>query len=70
MSKEKNEFKKAKEKLCYKKENGGKFISDAEMKKCESFSKGYKEYLNKAKTERENVAYVLNDIKHYKYIKK
>lgn len=64
MSKEKNEFKKAKEKLCYKKENGGKFISDAEMKKCESFSKGYKEYLNKAKTERENVAYVLNDIKN------
>ena len=64
MSKEKNEFKKIKEKLCYKRENGGKSISDAEMKKSQSFAEGYKDYLNKAKTERENVTYVLNDIKN------
>ena len=64
MSKEKNKFKELKEKLCYKKENGGKLISEKKMKEIQDFADGYKDYLNKAKTERENIAYVLNDIKN------
>lgn len=69
MSKEKNDFKKIKDALFYKRENGGKIIPEAEMKKCEEFAEDYKDYLNKAKTERENVTYVLNDIKDKGFVK-
>ncbi len=63
MDKKSNSIKKLKDKLFYKRENGGKILLPEELKKCEDFSIGYKDYLNKAKTERENVTYVLNEIK-------
>ncbi len=68
MNAKKSDFKKIKEALCYKKENGGKIISEKEMKECSSFAEDYKNYLNKAKTERENVIYVLNEIKRNGFV--
>lgn len=47
------------EKLFLKKVNGGKELSESEMKKCDKFSQEYKDFLNKSKTERENVNYIL-----------
>ena len=43
------------EKLFDKKENGWKKINDEEKKKIFEYSKGYMDFLNKAKTEREFV---------------
>ncbi len=63
MNTEKNEVKLLKEKLFLKRKSGGKVLSETELKKCDDFSSGYKDYLNKAKTERENVAYVLQKAK-------
>ena len=48
-----------KEKLFTKRENIRKILSDNEFGECENFSTGYKEFLNKSKTERETVNYVL-----------
>ena len=48
-----------KEKLLMKKESGAKKISEDELKKADSFCEEYKNFLNKAKTEREAVAYTL-----------
>ena len=55
----KNKEKNLREKLFLKKTNGGKELSESEMKKCDKFSIEYKNFLNKSKTERENVNYIL-----------
>lgn len=54
-----NEFKKLKEALFCKKNHGANVMSDDELSKCYDFAEGYKDYLNQAKTERENVSFVL-----------
>ncbi len=54
-----NKAKELKEKLFAKRSNGGKTLSVEELIKCENFGTGYKDFLNKSKTERENVSYVL-----------
>lgn len=54
-----DKVKELKEKLFSKRANGGKILSVEELIKCEDFSTGYKDFLNKSKTERENVNYVL-----------
>lgn len=61
MSEKNSEYKALKKKLCYGRKNGGKILTDKELKLCEEFSVGYKDYLNKAKTERENVSFVLKE---------
>ena len=61
MSEKNSEYKALKKKLCYERKNGGKILTDKELKLCEEFSVGYKDYLNKAKTERENVSFVLKE---------
>ena len=45
--------KELKEKLFNKKENGIDFMSDDELKICDDFCEGYKEFLYNNKTERE-----------------
>ncbi len=54
-----NNAKELKEKLFSKRANGGKTLSVEELLKCEDFGSGYKDFLDKSKTERENVSYVL-----------
>lgn len=63
MEKEKNELELLKEKLFAKRENGGKVMTAEEMQKTEDFSIGYKDFLNKSKTEREAATYVLGKAK-------
>ncbi len=48
-----NEAKELQEKLFYRKKNLGKTMSDADLKKADKFSEGYKSFLDKGKTERE-----------------
>jgi aspartyl aminopeptidase len=52
-----------KKSLFYKKKNAGILLKDDEMKKCDKFCDDYKDFLNKAKTEREAVEYVLELVK-------
>ena len=49
--------KELKELLFDKKENGVDFMSDNELKVCDDFCEGYKEFLFKCKTEREVAAW-------------
>lgn len=56
---EKNEAKALKEKLLIKKESGAKRVSAEETAKADEFCEDYKEFLDKAKTEREAVAYAI-----------
>lgn len=58
---EKSTAKDLKEKLFLKKENAFKRMTDAEVKKCEKFCEGYKQFLDKAKTEREAVVYIVRE---------
>ncbi len=55
--------KELKEKLLLKKNHGGLVLSEDDLSKVEKFSVGYKEFLNKSKTEREAVNYVLKIVK-------
>ena len=54
-----NEIKKLKENLFCQRKHGGNVLSSDEISECYDFAEGYKDYLNKAKTERENVSFVL-----------
>lgn len=51
--------KELKEKLFANRANGGKALSVGELAQCEDFAEGYKVFLDKCKTERENVSFVL-----------
>ena len=62
MSKEKTEGKKLSEALLSKKENAFLKMTDEEIKKCDEFCEGYKEFLNASKTEREAVEFAVNII--------
>lgn len=53
--KEKTDGEKLAEKLLTKKKNGALMLSDEKIKKADKFSEGYKDFLDKAKTEREAV---------------
>lgn len=68
MSDKNGEIKTLKSKLCYERKNGCKILNDDELKSCEEFSVGYKDYLNKAKTERENVSFVLEQAKKHGFV--
>lgn len=63
MAKEKSIAKELKNDLFYTKKNAGLIIKDDEIKKSESFSEKYKNFLNKAKTEREAIEYTLEVVK-------
>lgn len=58
MSKEKSNGQLLKEKLFYEPKHAAEAISDDEIKNADEFSEEYKNFLNKAKTEREAVKYV------------
>lgn len=66
---EKNEVKTLKEKLFTRREHGAKVLSKEEMKNSKDFSVGYKDFLNKSKTESEAVAYVLEKAKKFGFEK-
>lgn len=66
---EKNEVKTLKEKLFTRREHGAKVLSKEEMKNSQDFSVGYKDFLNKSKTESEAVAYVLEKAKKFGFEK-
>ena len=52
---DKKEIKKLQEKLFYKKENAFNVATEKEAKRVEEYAKGYKTFLDNAKTEREAV---------------
>ena len=63
MSKEKSRAEELKEKLFYNPKHASEVISQEETDKADAFCEEYKNFLNKAKTEREAVAYVLEKAK-------
>lgn len=63
MSKEKSRAEELKEKLFYNPKHASEIISQEETDKADTFCEEYKNFLNKAKTEREAVVYVLEKAK-------
>lgn len=63
MSKEKSRAEELKEKLFYNPKHASEVISQEETDKADAFCDEYKSFLNKAKTEREAVVYVLEKAK-------
>lgn len=63
MSKEKSRAEELKEKLFYNPKHASEVISQEETDKADVFCEEYKSFLNKAKTEREAVVYVLEKAK-------
>lgn len=63
MSKEKSRAEELKEKLFYNPKHASEVISQEETDKADAFCDEYKNFLNKAKTEREAVVYVLEKAK-------
>ena len=63
MSKEKSRAEELKEKLFYNPKHASEAISQEETDKADAFCEEYKNFLNKAKTEREAVVYVLEKAK-------
>ncbi len=59
MSKEKTVGNELKDSLFFKKENAVLKLTEEEVKKCDEFCEGYKDFLNQAKTEREAVEYAV-----------
>ncbi|MGN0690782.1 MAG: aminopeptidase, partial [Oscillospiraceae bacterium] len=57
--KEKSEAKLLQEKLCMKKKNGLLRADDSVMEKTGVFCEGYKDFLDRSKTEREAVEYAV-----------
>ncbi|MBE6889651.1 MAG: aminopeptidase [Ruminococcaceae bacterium] len=58
MAKKENTSKELKEKLFMNKKNAALIMSDADLKKCDKFCEGYKQFLDAAKTEREATAFI------------
>ena len=63
MAEKKDEIKKIKEKLLVQHKNGYHVISDKMFKACDKFCEGYKDFMNKAKIEREAVIYSIELLK-------
>ena len=63
MSKEKSRAEELKEKLFYNPKHASEVISQEETDKADAFCEEYKNFLNKAKTEREAVVYILEKAK-------
>ena len=68
MSKEKSKAEELKEKLFYVPKHASEVISQSETDKADEFCEEYKSFLNKAKTEREAVIYVLDKAKRNGYV--
>lgn len=58
---EKTEAQELKEKLFLKREHCSLVMSDEEIKKCDAFCEGYKDFMSKAKMEREAVEYAVSE---------
>lgn len=63
MAEKKDTAKKLKEKLLMQRKNAYHRISDKDLKACEKFCEGYKDFMNKAKIEREAVIYSIELLK-------
>lgn len=68
MSKEKSRAEELKEKLFYNPKHASEVISQEETDKADAFCEEYKSFLNKAKTEREAVVYVLEKAKKNDFV--
>ncbi len=68
MSKKKSKAEELKEKLFYVPKHASEVISQSETDKADEFCEEYKSFLNKAKTEREAVIYVLDKAKKNGYV--
>lgn len=68
MSKEKSRAEELKEKLFYNPKHASEVISQEETDKADTFCEEYKNFLNKAKTEREAVVYVLEKAKRNGFV--
>lgn len=62
-TKKENTAKELKEQLFLQKKNAYLRMSDADIKKCDKFCEGYKQFLDAAKTEREAVVFVEREAK-------
>lgn len=60
MAEKKDPVKKLKEKLVMQHKNAYHLVSEMEVKACDKFCEGYKDFMNKAKIEREAVIYAVN----------
>lgn len=63
MAEKKDAVKKLKEKLLVQRKNGYHLVSDKDIKACDKFCEGYKDFMNKAKIEREAVIYSVELLK-------
>lgn len=68
MSKEKSKAEELKEKLFYNPKHASEVISQEESDRADAFCEEYKNFLNKAKTEREAVVYVLEKAKENGFV--
>lgn len=59
---------KLQEKLMNKKQNAIQILDEDSVKKCDKFCEGYKEFLNKAKTERESVTFAIKTARENDFI--
>lgn len=67
MSEKNDALKELKKKLLTEKKNAALLLSDEEIAKCDSYSEGYKKFLDDAKTEREAVNVTLSMLKESGY---
>lgn len=65
---EKNKAKELKEKLFKEKKNGILRVTDEELRACDDFCEGYKNFMNNAKTEREIVALTVDMLEKNGYV--
>ena len=63
MAEKKDAAKKLKEKLLMQRKNAYHLVSDKDIKACDKFCEGYKDFMNKAKIEREAVIYSIELLK-------
>ena len=63
MAEKKDAAKKLKEKLLVQRKNAYHLISEKDLKACDKFCEGYKDFMNKAKIEREAVIYSIELLK-------
>ena len=63
MAEKKDTAKKLKEKLLVQRKNAYHLISDKDLKACDKFCEGYKDFMDKSKIEREVVIYSIDLLK-------
>lgn len=66
--KDENTAEKLAKELLFESKNGFARISDKDMEKADSFSEGYKKFMNEAKTERETVSFAVQEAEEHGFV--